>query len=201
MSNATTAPAEDLHLLPHVVADHPALDMLNTGGMTFDGHHFDHWQNDADVLRWMARVGMPADKDEAATVGQGELLEQARALREAIRKLVKQRKEGRAADPEPLNRFLRQAVYYPRLLWPGDGKPLLVRESAGNGPARLLLPLAEAAAELLSHGDFQLVRQCEHPECVYWFLDRTKSHRRRWCSMALCGNRFKVAQYRKRMAG
>ncbi|HEX8403835.1 MAG TPA: CGNR zinc finger domain-containing protein, partial [Duganella sp.] len=43
--------------------------------------------------------------------------------------------------------------------------------------------------------------QCEHPECILWFYDRTKSHKRRWCSMALCGNRYKAAQFRKRSQG
>ncbi|MNH42693.1 CGNR zinc finger [compost metagenome] len=61
-----------------------------------------------------------------------------------------------------------------------------------------LAPLAESAAELMAEGDFDLVRVCEHPDCVLWFYDRTKSHRRRWCSMALCGNRHKVAEFRKR---
>nr|WP_254214234.1 CGNR zinc finger domain-containing protein [Burkholderia multivorans] len=36
---------------------------------------------------------------------------------------------------------------------------------------------------------------------MLWFLDRTKSHRRRWCSKALCGNRQKVAAFRRRHNG
>jgi len=64
---------------------------------------------------------------------------------------------------------------------------------------QLLAPLAEQAGELIATGDFTLVRQCEHSECILWFYDRTKSHRRRWCSMALCGNRHKVAEHRKRL--
>ncbi|NEJ40784.1 CGNR zinc finger domain-containing protein, partial [Rhizobium ruizarguesonis] len=35
-------------------------------------------------------------------------------------------------------------------------------------------------------------------DCTLFFLDTTKSHRRRWCSMALCGNRMKVAAFRSR---
>jgi predicted RNA-binding Zn ribbon-like protein len=58
--------------------------------------------------------------------------------------------------------------------------------------------LTEQAAELLCHGDFTQVRQCEHPDCTLWFYDRTNAHRRRWCTMALCGNRHKVAEHRKR---
>jgi predicted RNA-binding Zn ribbon-like protein len=62
----------------------------------------------------------------------------------------------------------------------------------------MLAPVAEWAADLLADGDFELIRRCESEECVLWFYDRTKSHHRRWCSMATCGNRHKVAQYRMR---
>lgn len=61
-----------------------------------------------------------------------------------------------------------------------------------------------AAAAWLSRAtelDFALVRQCEHSDCVLWFHDTTKSHRRRWCAMALCGNRHKVSEFRKRRGG
>jgi predicted RNA-binding Zn ribbon-like protein len=68
----------------------------------------------------------------------------------------------------------------------------------GGAISALLGPLAQAVAQLLVDGDFDLVRQCEHPECVLWFHDRTKAHKRRWCSMALCGNRHKAARFRKR---
>ncbi|WP_246856811.1 CGNR zinc finger domain-containing protein [Brenneria corticis] len=61
----------------------------------------------------------------------------------------------------------------------------------------MLGPIAELAASLISEKSFELVRKCEHPECSLWFYDRTKAHRRRWCSMALCGNRAKVARFRR----
>jgi predicted RNA-binding Zn ribbon-like protein len=63
------------------------------------------------------------------------------------------------------------------------------------------VPVAEAVATLLAKGDFSLVRKCESPDCTLWFHDRTKSHHRRWCSMALCGNRMKVAAFRARQKG
>jgi predicted RNA-binding Zn ribbon-like protein len=85
----------------------------------------------------------------------------------------------------------------PALVW-DEVQPHLVHQGGAPSPARALGVLAEAVATLLAEGDFTLVRQCEHPECVLWFYDRTKSHRRRWCSMALCGNRHKAAQFRAR---
>ncbi|MCA1322919.1 CGNR zinc finger domain-containing protein [Herbaspirillum sp. alder98] len=183
----------------HLLADHPALDMLNTGGLAYDGQRVERWRDDADVLEWLGKSGMLSEG--AGGVARGELVDAARALRETVRTLVQARKQGQWADPELLNRFLRDGLTYDRLAWPDDGAPEIRQESLAQGAARVLQPLAAAAAALLAGGDFNLVRRCEHPECVYWFYDRTKSHRRRWCSMALCGNRFKVARHRQRAVG
>jgi predicted RNA-binding Zn ribbon-like protein len=76
-----------------------------------------------------------------------------------------------------------------------------LRIARGDAIASLLGPVAEAVAQLLAEGNFALVKQCEHPDCILWFYDRTKSHKRRWCSMAQCGNRYKAAQFRKRSSG
>ncbi len=65
-------------------------------------------------------------------------------------------------------------------------------------PADLLAPVAESAADLFSGADPALVRQCDGAGCTMMFMDRTKNHRRRWCSMAVCGNRAKVAAHRAR---
>jgi predicted RNA-binding Zn ribbon-like protein len=67
--------------------------------------------------------------------------------------------------------------------------------------ASILAPVTQAAADLLATADFTFVKRCEDDNCVLWFSDQTKSHQRRWCSMDLCGNRHKVAAYRKRRRG
>lgn len=122
----------------------------------------------------------------------------ARTLRETVRELVAQRKAGMQGHPEALNRYLTHAISYPQLVWDSGLQLRIERVRQSQTPEQFISPLAEAAAELLVDGDFSLVRTCEHPECILWFYDRTKAHRRRWCSMALCGNRHKVAEFRKR---
>jgi predicted RNA-binding Zn ribbon-like protein len=67
-----------------------------------------------------------------------------------------------------------------------------------EAPTQLLFPIAESACNLLCSGDLSLLRKCENTACVLFFYDTTKNHRRRWCSMAVCGNRMKVtAHYRR----
>ncbi len=188
---STAIPSAPLE--PHVIADHPVLDMLNTLAVV-DGEPWEFWREDADVQAWLARTGWELP---VARFARGELLQAALALREAVRELVERRKAGGHGSPEALNRFLA-APGHLRLEWPAVGEPRLERVRAAETAEQYLAPLAEAAADLLVEGDFNLVRECEHPDCVLWFYDRTKSHRRRWCSMALCGNRHKVAEFRKR---
>jgi predicted RNA-binding Zn ribbon-like protein len=42
------------------------------------------------------------------------------------------------------------------------------------------------------------IQQCQHPQCVLWYLDTSPSGTRRWCSMTICGNRVKARRYYKR---
>jgi predicted RNA-binding Zn ribbon-like protein len=74
-------------------------------------------------------------------------------------------------------------------------------ERRWHNPKALLLPIAEAMGDLVCEKDFTLVRKCEGPSCTLWFLDVSKGHARRWCSMAVCGNRVKAAAHRVRARG
>ncbi|WP_339532971.1 CGNR zinc finger domain-containing protein [Pseudomonas mucidolens] len=192
----TVTPPIDSPLEPYVLADEPVLDLLNTRA-NVDGVPRDFWQTDADVERWLVRLGW-AGEGGLPVFEKGALLQVARGLREVIREVLEQRKAGQQGDPSALNGFLRKAVSHPLLVWPTPGEVRLERQRKQQTPEQFLAPLAEAAAVLLVEGDFGLIRTCEHPECVLWFYDRTKGHKRRWCSMALCGNRHKVAQFRLR---
>lgn len=179
-----------------LVADHPALDILNTVPR-IDGVLVDFLQSDQGVLRWLDQAGWPVEAG-LAKLRAGSLLQATRTLRETIRTLVARRKAGKKVDPADLNAFLAEARSHLELEAKKDGSLQLNRKWKQRSAEEVLAPLAESAADLLVNGDFSLVRRCESEECVLWFYDRTKSHHRRWCSMATCGNRHKVAEYRKR---
>ncbi len=59
----------------------------------------------------------------------------------------------------------------------------------------LLWPIARAAADLLMSDEIDRVRLCAAENCGWFFLDRTKNHRRRWCDMKVCGNRVKARRH------
>ncbi|HWE24983.1 MAG TPA: ABATE domain-containing protein [Myxococcales bacterium] len=179
------------------LAGHPALDFLNTR-MRVNGEMVDCLQRDDDVLRWLERAGFAVARIRRDTAPLS-LVDAARTLRENIRSLVENRRAGRRGDPSVLNRFLAEAQSHPRLVWNEAASPKIDRVRRQDTPAGILGPVAEAAADLLASADFTLVKRCEDKTCVLWFSDQTKSHHRRWCSPALCGNRYKVAAYRKRL--
>jgi predicted RNA-binding Zn ribbon-like protein len=178
------------------LAGHPALDLLNTLPRVND-RLVDRLQTDEDVLLWLEQAGIPSsttNKPEPL-----ELLHAARALRDGIRSLVRKRKKGKRGDPSILNRFLAAGPSYPKLVWNKRNKLKVDIVRPQKTAEAILAPVAEAAANLLATADFDLVKRCEDEACVLWFLDQTKSHNRRWCSMELCGNRHKVAAYRERL--
>jgi predicted RNA-binding Zn ribbon-like protein len=177
---------------PALLGDHPVLEFLNTTPMV-EGELQDQLQTNADVLSTLARIGWPTSFE-----GTG-LLAAARKLREEIRQLVERRKAAKPLDLAQLNKFLAQASSHLNLRQERKGSLALTRVWERRTPQQALAPLAEAAADLLVNGDFDLIRRCESEACVLWFYDRTRSHQRRWCSMASCGNRHKVAAFRKRL--
>ena len=181
---------------PRFLAGDLALDFLNTR-MNRGGEVIDFLETDADVVAWLAKAGYPGSEVTAKTPGWS-LVNEAKQLRECIRLLVEKRKTGRRGDASLLNKFLRRAQSHPQLIWKKSQNPTIQRVQNQKGPESLLARIAEAAAVLLSSADFRLVKRCEGEGCLLWFSDQTKSHHRRWCSTAICGNRHKVAAYRKR---
>jgi predicted RNA-binding Zn ribbon-like protein len=176
---------------PVMLSDHTVLEFLNTTPMV-EGKLQDLLQADAHVLSTLARLGWPITFQGAG------LLTAARELREELRQLIERRKAEEPLNLAQLNKFLGEAKSHLKLHRDRDGSLAVQRVWEHRTPQQALAPVAEAAAKLLATGDFGLVRQCESETCVFWFYDRTKSHQRRWCNMASCGNRHKVAEFRKR---
>ena len=181
---------------PHILADHPVLDFLNTQTLV-NGMPLEYFQTGEDVLRWLKRIGI-THLTELEIENETALVSSARTLRDVVRNLIIERKNGGFGDLRILNDYLAKTPSFLQLRKDAQAGLVMERVAVYQNPESILAPLAEMAMELLAHGNFMLVRKCEHSDCILWFYDRTKSHRRRWCSMALCGNRNKVERFRKR---
>jgi predicted RNA-binding Zn ribbon-like protein len=130
------------------------------------------------------------------------LISRARRLRDALREAfgATVRNERVAAGwVEPINEVLRITEGHDELVQGSDGWKLefVARE---GGLDWLLAAVARSAAEIITEGQEARIRVCANPGCGLFFCDTSRTHRRRWCSMAICGNRHKVASFARRRA-
>ena len=178
------------------VGDNLAINFINTRRMV-ERQLTDTLQSDSDVKAWLRRLEVPVAKG-TLPFSDGVLLQGARELREIALAAVQDRKSGKKLSLVALNRFLADAPSHAALTT-DDARNIRVTRVYGKETVEAFLaPVAEAVADLLADGDFDLVRHCEGNACVMWFYDRTKGHRRRWCTSTGCGNRAKVAAFRAR---
>lgn len=163
-----------------------------------------------DLVDWLIQAQVFESRVVQAALkhwGEGEdvarVLKQARALRASLRALAERLVQGKSVPlgtVEAINAVLA-VQRSPTQLVHNRGGYEHRRQIELKQPLELLVPIAESAAELLVHGDHSLVKKCGNPACILYFYDTTRNHRRRWCSMATCGNRIKAAVHYRRSRG
>jgi predicted RNA-binding Zn ribbon-like protein len=136
------------------------------------------------------RVHLMPDESE-------ETLRRARNLREALYAVFSALINTQAAPQgamERLNGNIHEAALHSRLVQRAGHCEWQFDELTSN-LAGILWPIVRAAADLLTSSDLPQVRACSSPTCQWFFLDTSKNHHRRWCSMKECGNRAKVRRF------
>ena len=193
-----------------------ALDLLNTWRFNAD-QPLDLLQSPEDLVIWLAAAGLP-DGAYCAELSSSPpnrriLLDEALWLRRDILLIVQSLVAGELPPPysvDALNRILTESGTSFRLdsltIPPeGDqeermeGQLVLNVHEHISSVLGVLQPIALSTARIVTEANPTRIRQCASSNCMYWFLDTSKSGRRRWCSMSRCGNRAKVAKhYRQR---
>lgn len=203
----------DYRQIPAIlVADAPGLDFLNSVATPVDEEV--DWISDGEgLLAWLDQTGfvpraaLEAIRTQSTAAELDDVAARARGLREWFRGFVRKRK-GRPLvakdlrELEPLNQLLERDQQHGEIVTHGSGDATRFELRANRrwpSAESLLMPIAEALAKLVCEEDFTYVKACEGPRCTLMFADHTRGHARRWCSMAICGNRAKVAAHRKRL--
>jgi len=181
-----------------------ALDFLNTRPVQ-NGELMELLPDFSALLRWFQAAALLGSREAAhierewGQSGEGrKMLEEARALREVLRKEIIAWEDGGSihhSTVADLNRLMAEHPMRTRLKGNGDERSTELYFTVQK-PEDLFAPLAHSAALLFAKVDRTRVRKCG--ECVLHFLDTSKKGTRRWCSMQLCGNRLKVAAYARR---
>ncbi len=181
------------------VGNNPAIDFTNTE-IVVRGELRDLLQRNADLAHWAQEAGF--NLNGRLTTSD---FSASRELRAALNVVFQARIDGQSASKKALaviNRHLANHCAHQVLQASGDGVGF---ELAPSGEAlsvsALLARLAHEGARLLASPQAEHLRRCSNPDCVLIFLDTSRSHKRRWCSMNTCGNRTKVAKhYRSRLS-
>lgn len=184
------------------------LDFTNTVDPRTGVNDRDYLVTYGDLVTWAVHAGVLTQAEarpllrEAARdpVRAGRALARAVALREAIYRIfVTVARSGRpsASDLDILNGVLAEALARSRVVSKGRGFTW-EWPAAETELDRILWPLARSAGELLVADELSLVRECAGEGCGWLFLDASKNHSRRWCTMGVCGNRAKARRHYER---
>ena len=188
------------------IGNHRCLDFVNTE-VNVKGQRRDLLTDFGTWLVWLVQARV-IDDDTARTLADRwvgkpaaeRALAEVRDFRGALRETVERIAQGKSVPRqviEAINQRLRARTGYVEMTKVRGGFTKRVHAEF-KAPPDLLVPMAEAASDLLCDADCSLIRRCENHKCVLFFYDQTKNHSRRWCSMQWCGNRMKVAAFYER---
>jgi predicted RNA-binding Zn ribbon-like protein len=186
------------------VGNQVALDFVNTCPVQ-NGRPMELLPDFSALLRWFQAAELLSAREVANLQQQWghsapaqRTVEAVRELRERLRKEILAWEHGGAVHHSTVAELNRLMVDHPmltRLKASGSASSTELWFEPRR-PEDLFAPLAHSAATLFTNVDRTRVRKCG--QCVLHFHDTSKKGTRRWCSMQLCGNRFKVAAYAAR---
>jgi predicted RNA-binding Zn ribbon-like protein len=162
-----------------------------------------------NLVSWAQDKGILSDGEVQHLVRNAEVhpaqasavLNQAITLRETIYRIFSAAVAGRSpetADLAALNAALSQGMTHLRIIQTAAG---FVWDWDGGEDAldQMLWPVVRSAGDLLTSKELERVGECAGDRgCGWLFLDMSRNHSRRWCSMELCGNRAKVRRHYQR---
>jgi hypothetical protein len=203
------------------IAGSPGIDFLNS--IAKPAEAMVEWIGcGKDLIDWLRRAKLLTAEDAAMIESNfsvpelDQIAARARELREWFRGFV-ERHRGKRLSRRMLDRLgpLNDLLGLDQVFWsivpgafsgrdPQEGpSPLIFRlrpQRRWRTPESVLAPIAEELAKVVCHLDFRQIKACQGKKCVLRFYDQTRRHQRRWCSMAICGNRAKQEAYRARSA-
>jgi predicted RNA-binding Zn ribbon-like protein len=189
------------------VAGHPALDFVNTVDWRSDPERrHDLLTSAGDLIAWATRAGTVSAAEGRGLIAAAErdarragaALQRARRIREVLARVFEAAANGvrpAAADLRLLNAFTQAALRRRRLELRGANYIWAWATVEERPLDAILWPIVLAAAELLTSPARSRVRACAADDCGWLFLDTSRSHRRRWCTMESCGNRAKARRF------
>lgn len=183
------------------------LDFARTLRGRMTNHAQDLLHNYVDLVLWSERAQYTTEEQGRQLIeiagrhneDAQQVFQQAIDLRETIYRIflaIAEHALPAQADMMALNYAFAHAMSHMRIVckagsfvWDWDDELLL---------DRVLWPIVRSAADLLTSDKLELVHHCASLDCSSLFIDTSKNHSRRWCDMAVCGNRAKARRHYER---
>ncbi len=160
------------------------LDFINTANWV-EEQPVDERLVDLDALRvWVTRKGLARQPEL-----DGEL-QPLLNLRAAMRRIVLYPDRVRSDDL----RIMNDARSHTAPLGYAEAH-LNIEAGPSPSPGWITRAIADSAAELVLTTERTRIKTCHGERCGWLFLDESPNNRRRWCSMADCGNRAKAKRH------
>jgi predicted RNA-binding Zn ribbon-like protein len=175
----------------HLIANNLAIDFINTQ-LLEKGAVNELFNNMQDVSDWAHASGLQFDYKN-----NNALISKVLALREAIYTLFLSKLDNHQYPPQALTVLNSHLLNWTNQQQLADHSGTLQLQPLTNvlTVEGLLGVIAHEAALLLESNQLDLVRRCSNPDCKLLFLDVSRSKKRKWCSMEICGNRAKAANH------
>jgi predicted RNA-binding Zn ribbon-like protein len=185
------------------------LSFVNTNDWHASSQPVEKLNSYQDLIEWARTVNLISGSDrdhllvraKQTPVLAENALEKARLLREALFRIfigLSRENQYNPADLELINSIHLESLQHARLL------PATIGFSLGweSDPINLniiLWPVMRSAVDLMVSAELAYVKICaDERGCGYSFLDLSRNHNRRWCSMESCGNRAKAQRHYRR---
>ncbi len=180
------------------------LDFANTINGHGKSNAHEYLLDYADLALWCWKAGILVENEAEALLREADrhpdqaqaVYESAKNLRENIYAIFSAIAHGTstaAADLAALNQARAEAFDHSQIVAKGDRFDLdWIDKTALDRP---LWPIALSATDLLISENTGRVRQCAGKDCEWLFLDTSRNHLRRWCTMDECGNRAKSHRF------
>ncbi len=192
-----------------LIAGEICLNFINTVDWRAGSNPEDRLKTYADLIGWSRTAGL-VDQTVAKSLlrkahgkprAAAAVMKRARSLREVIYGIIMSTLQEQApndSDLETFNGALTSAQRHQRVASHGGRLQWSWKEPDQKLDA-VLWPILRSAADLLTSDARKRIGQCEDDRgCGWLFLDKTKNHSRRWCSMRDCGNRAKARRHYQR---
>lgn len=182
------------------------LDFANTAEFHASDSPDEMLESFPDLLSWSQAAGILSRDEEAhlrdwAEENPGKAarqLKKALALREVIYRVLSgtaNQESIHESDLSTFNGYLSESLLHSRIIY-GKDNFSWTWDPECNPAERIQWVLVRAAADLITSTDIKRVGECADDRgCGYLFIDTSRNHSRRWCSMEACGNRAKAQRH------